>query len=373
MRTLAAVILALHGIAHWAGFRAAFWPTSIPLRRLVRIPRAVEGVVWLLLGVGFLATAALLHAQYEGYRALLVGCLLVSAAMCVVAWPEAKIGLLIDAGLLVLTLVSWPAHAGPSLSGKFEREVERSGVRAPALASTPVTEGEVAALPAAVQRYLAFMRVVGRPRDSSVSASFSGRFRRDRGDWLPCEVLQYDARSPAARLFMMELSLGHFLPVTVRDQYVRGRGSLEARAFDLLRVAQGSGYELDVGELVTYLNDAILMAPSLLLGPETTWSEIDASSFDVALTDAGTTVKARVVLDGRGAPLNFTTRDRFFDSPDGRKLRTEWETPVAGWQEADGRMLPTSAQAVWRLPDGPLPYADFRFEPRRIAFNVPPG
>src|SRR5262245_58844121 len=107
------------------------------------------------------------------------------------------------------------------------------------------------------------MRVVGRERDFSLRASFSGRFRRDASGWSTCEVEQYDSRGPVTRAFMMKLSLQGLLPVTVRDEYVHGRGSLEVRAFDLARVAQGNGYELDVGELVTYLNDAILMAPSL--------------------------------------------------------------------------------------------------------------
>jgi hypothetical protein len=373
MRTLVALVLALHGIAHWVGFRAAFWPTSIPLRRLVRLPRQLEGVVWLLLGVGFLAVAALILAEHDGYRQLLLGCLVVSLAMCIAAWPDARIGLVIDAGLLVLTLVSWPTRAGSTLTGRLARELESRGVSAPALPGQLVEARDLATLPPAARRYLTFMRVVGRPRDVSLRASFSGRFRRDPTAWLACEAQQYDTRAPVTRVFMMQLALQRVLPVTVRDEYLRGRGSLEAKAFDLLRVAEGRGYELDVGELVTYLNDAILMAPSLILGPETSWTEVDRDSFDVALTDAGTTVKARVVLDARGAPLSFSTTDRFFDAPDGRKVRTEWRTPIAGWQEAFGRMLPTSATAVWQLPSGPFAYAEFAFEPGRIAFNVPPG
>ena len=253
-----------------------------------------------------------------------------------------------------------------SLGRRLQRELEQQGVRRPELPPARVDAASVASLPAPVQRYLAFMRVVERPRDASLRAAFSGRFRLDRGTWLPCEVEQYSARAPVVRVFMMQLRLKRVLPVTVRDEYVRGRGRLQAKAFDWLRVAEQCGYELDVGELVTYLNDAILMAPSLLLGPETTWAEVDATSFDVTLTDAATTVKARVRLDPRGAPTNFITTDRFFDAGHGRRLRSEWQTPVDGWQEAAGRMLPTRAQAVWQLPTGPFPYADFSFDPARI-------
>lgn len=264
------------------------------------------------------------------------------------------------------------APHGSSLIRRFERELLRLRVGMPDLPSELVQAAAVAALPPPVRRYLEFMRVPGRPRDVSLRASFSARFRLDRGDWLPCEVEQYDTRAPVTRVFMMQLRMRHLLPVTVRDEYVRGHGTLEAKAFDAWRVAEGKGYELDLGELVTYLNDAILLAPSLLLGPETAWSAVDADSFDVALTDETSTVKARVLLDARGAPTTFITSDRFFDTPEGHRARTEWQTPVAGWQEAGGRMLPTRAQAIWQLPDGPFAYADFGFDPARIVFNAPP-
>ncbi len=264
-------------------------------------------------------------------------------------------------------------HGGRTshLPSAFEREVAAIAVGTPS--SEIVEERSVAQLPAPVGDYMRFMGVVGQPRDASLRASFSALFRRSPGAWLPCEVLQYDQRLPIARVFMMRLSLGGLLPVIVRDNYLNGHGTLRAKAFDVLSVAEGHGSELDVGELVTYLNDAILMAPSLLLGPETTWSAVDARTFDVQLTDGPTSVKARVWLDERGAPVTFSTRDRFFDAPGGKRVRTEWRTPIEGWQKVGARQLPTRAHAVWMLPTGPFAYADFTFDPTRIAFNVPPS
>ncbi|HEX7670073.1 MAG TPA: DUF6544 family protein, partial [Polyangiaceae bacterium] len=189
--------------------------------------------------------------------------------------------------------------------------------------------------------------------------------------WIPCDALQYDTRLDVARVFYMQLTLKSVVPVTVRDTYFHGSGRMQARAFDLIPIVDGKGFELDVGELVTYLNDAILMAPSLILGPETIWTAVTGNAFDVTFTDRGHSVRARVFIDERGAPTNFSTTDRFFDAPDGRRVRTEWNTPIEGWQTANGRRLPTRGQAVWMLPAGPLPYGDFRFDPARIFFNVP--
>lgn len=283
-----------------------------------------------------------------------------------------KLALAIGA-LLAVAVFALSRSTSGHLARAFGRELADAGLPTGVARPEPIDEASIASLPEPVRRYLRFMGAVGRPRDWSLRARFDARFRLAPGEWLRCEALQYDSRLRVARIFYMRLRLGGVLPVTVRDTYLAGHGTMLAKAFDLFQVAKGTGYELDVGELVTYLNDAILMAPSLLLGPEATWREVDARSFDVTLQDGPLSVTARVWLDERGAPTDFSTTDRFFDTPDGKRVRTEWRTPVSGWQEVAGRRLPTRAQAVWQLPSGPFPYADFSIDPAEIAFNVAPG
>jgi len=147
------------------------------------------------------------------------------------------------------------------------------------------------------------------------------------------------------------------------------------RLFDLLTVADGTGEEFDTGELVTYLNDGILIAPSMLLVPEVSWSHVDATSFDVALTDHGRTVTARVFIDDRGAPIDFSTTDRFVADPQDAKrlVRARWTTPLEGWQTIGGRRLWTRGRAVWHLAAGDFAYADFSPVAGSLAFNVQPA
>lgn len=113
----------------------------------------------------------------------------------------------------------------------------------------------------------------------------------------------------------------------------------------------------------------------MLLAPRVRWSEVDASSFDVELTDHGRTVKARVFIDERGAPIDFETTDRFYsDRNDASKVtRCRWTTPVDGFQDVGDRRLPTRGKAVWHPPEGELVYADFTLDPATVAFNVAPG
>lgn len=379
MRILGALLLALHGVAHLVGFRAAFWPatgtgerTSLLGGLLGLGPAGSKalGVMWLLLALSYVVSAAMALLRVPTWVNVALAASGTSLVMCALFWPEARIGLYLDVAIIVVVLLV-SRSSGAHLAATLDHELRSAALPVSLGKVELVDEQSIASLPRPVQRYLRFMGAVGRPRDWSLRARFKARFRRQPGQWLSCEALQYDTRLKPARFFVMQLSLGGALPVTVRDTYVNGRGTMRAKAFDLFRVVDGSGYEIDLGELVTYLNDAILMAPSLLLGPETTWREVDERTFDVTLRDGSLSVTARVWLDERGAPVDFSTRDRFFDGPEGR-VRTEWRTPVSGWQEVEGRRLPTRAEAVWQLASGPFSYADFSIDPGQVAFNVPP-
>ena len=83
----------------------------------------------------------------------------------------------------------------------------------------------------------------------------------------------------------------------------------------------------------------------------------DDRSFVLDFTDAGRTVRAEVLLDGRDRPQDFRTDDRYAALPGGL-VRARWSTPVKGWTVRSGRPCPTRAGAVWMLPDGPFRYAE---------------
>ncbi len=193
--------------------------------------------------------------------------------------------------------------------------------------------------------------------------------------WMPIEAVQFDTRTPIARFFHMRARMNGILPVLARDTYVQGHGRMLGKVVDLVTVVDGSGSEFDKGELVTWLNDCVLLAPSMLLGPTTRWSHLDARTFDVSLSDHESTVTARVFIDGRGAPINFETTDRFVTDPDDpshRLIRCRWTTPIESWQPVHGRTYPARGRATWHLPRGEYRYAEFELIPGTLAFDVSP-
>ncbi len=239
-----------------------------------------------------------------------------------------------------------------------------------------VTDADLSPLPEIVRRYLAFMKVPGHARDWSFRLAWTGRFRRGRTrPWMPCEAWQYNSGLAVARIMHLQIRFGRVLPVIGRDTYFDGKGRMLIKLLDRVVVGDGRGEEFDIGELVTYLNDALLLAPSMLLGSHVSWSAMDETSFDVTLTDRGHTVSGRVYVDSQGAPRDFSTTDRFLEDPTrpGTLIRGEWRTPIEVWTEVEGRPLPASASARWRLPDGEFTYIDLRLRPDTVAFNIPPG
>jgi hypothetical protein len=271
------------------------------------------------------------------------------------------------------TTIDEPGVRGSArLYRRFLQEVGAAGLPAGRRGvESAVTRSDLAELPEVVQRYFGFMGAVDRPRVWSLRARFVGTFRlRPRLGWMPAEAWQYNSGLSVARIFVMRLRFAGVVPVVGRDTYVDGRGRMIGKLLDRVTVADGSGEEFDIGELTTYLNDAVLMAPSMLLGRATCWEAVDERSFVVSLTDAGRTVSARVFVDDRGAPYDFSTTDRFADLPGGL-VRAEWRTPVEAWGVVDGRSVPSRVGAAWVLPRGRMPYVSGRLT--NLAFNVSPA
>jgi hypothetical protein len=263
------------------------------------------------------------------------------------------------------------AHGGARPPRAFLRTVAGAGLPEQPPSTEPVTEADLAGLPPVGGRYLRAMGVVGRPRTWSLRAHFVGRFRRGIDQpWMPMDAWQYNSAVEVARLFRMRLVFGHVVPMWGWDTYRAGTGRMLGKALNLVTVADGSGPEFDTSELTTWLNDAVLMAPGMLLHERTAWEQTSWSSFRVSVTDSGRTVTAEVFLDEDDRPCDFRTDDRYADLPGGL-VRAPWTTPVTGWTVVDGRPRATHGAAVWHLADGDFRYGELTLV--ELSLDVPPG
>ncbi len=237
-----------------------------------------------------------------------------------------------------------------------------------------VSRAELAALPTAAQAYMRFFGIVpGTPKHWSFELAWHGRFRLGpERHWMPIEAVQYNTREPIARFFHMRARMAHVLPVLARDTYVDGRGHMRARLAGMFPIVDENGIELDLGELATWTDDAVLFAPTMLLGPATTWRDAGERAFELDVSDADRSVSARVLVGADGAPLDFETEDRFLADPDDpkhRPIRARWTTPVNGWQQGP---LPVGVRSIWHLASGDFTYGEWTLDAARVAYDVLP-
>jgi hypothetical protein len=263
---------------------------------------------------------------------------------------------------------------GVGMRRRFQARVDRLNLPPTGPVDTaPVSDDDLSTLPSAAQRYLRFTGVVGRPRDWSFRVRFVGEFRQRPGQkFMPCEAWQYNTSLVPARVYYMRIDFAGVLPMFGVDVYRAGQGRMQGKLLGLITVADGSGPDFDLSELTTYVNDALIFAPSMLLTAAVTWAAVDKHSFDVSMSDGGISATSRVFVDEPGRMVDFSTTDRWAALPDGL-TRARWTTPIDGWLDYGGRWLPTGGHAIWHLDTGEFEYGHGRFARESVEFNLPPG
>ena len=116
MRFVLASVLAAHGVAHVVGFVSA-WKLAtlaeLPYRTTIFSGRVdvgdagirLLGVLWLLVAVVFLAAAITVVSASGWAGRVLLPVVMASLLLCVTAWPDTRLGVMVNVGLLLLLVV----------------------------------------------------------------------------------------------------------------------------------------------------------------------------------------------------------------------------------------------------------------------------
>jgi hypothetical protein len=365
MKYLLALVLALHGLIHLMGFAKAFNLASFEqLRAPIGQP---AGLLWLAAALLLLAGAVMLFVAPGWWWAPALCGVALSQLLIVMAWGDAKFGTLANLIVLAPALVAALGHAPWGFRAQYERDVA-AALAAPAPAAAPVTEADIAHLPAAVQRYLRFAGAVGRPRVESYRVRFRGALRNGPEDgWMPIVADQQSVVHDAERLFIVDAAM-YGVPATAYHRYIGDSAVFEVKIASLLKIVDARGPEMDQSETVTLFNDMCLLAPATLIDPAIRWEELDPQTVRATFTNAGHTIAAVLSFDPSGALVNFVSDDRS-RTVDGKAYEhVRWSTPVTAWHSFDGRRVP-DGEAHWQLPGGEFAYGRMAIE--QIAYNVP--
>jgi len=244
---------------------------------------------------------------------------------------------------------------------RFDRRIERRVDDLQAAATAPsdgsVGRADFADLPAPVSRYFDHVLEIGQPYARTVEVAHRGEFRLGDADapWRPFTSAQHYTVAPPGFVWDATIDLFPLVPVRVVDAYVDGTGALQARALGAIPVADAeSSPELDAGELMRYLAEAVWFPTALLPAAGVEWEPRDDRSAVATLEHDGTRVSLTFHFDDRDEIVRVTG-ERHRDV-DGSYEPTRWVGRFENYRRRNGRSVPLDGEVGWDLPEGYLAY-----------------
>lgn len=365
MRALLVVVLVLHGVIHAIGFMKAFG--LVELDALSGEITRSRGALWLGVAIALIVTAGLAATSSRTWPFVALPALVLSQALVLGAWSDAKVGTLANVALLAATIVALVDQSPSSLRSTYAREVERGLARD--AGDRLVSEDDLASLPPLVQSYLRRAGVVGKPRVQDVRIAWRAEMRRaPDAAWMSLRAEQHSffGEDPT-RLFFMEGAM-YGLPFVGLHRYAGGRATMDVRVASLWRVVDGRGPKMDQSETVTMFNDICVFAPAALLDAPVTWEPVDGRRVRGTYALGSHSVSAELVFDAAGDLVDFVSYDRY-ESADGKTYRNyRWSTPLSGYRDFGGHRVAAHGDATWAYPSGDFIYG--RFDIESIEYNV---
>ena len=237
MSTMFALLLVAHGLIHLLGFAKAFQLADLP--QLTQPISPFVGVLWLAAAVMFVAAAASLVVTPRAWWMIGAGAIGLSVLVILASWNDAKFGMVANLVVLIGVAIGFVSEGPVSLRANYDGDV--AGNLARRAAAEPVTDLDLAPLPAPVQRYLRVSGVVGMPRVRNFYARMHGRIRSGRdARWMRLAAEQHSFIDERVRLFYLNASM-YAIPVQGYHRYVGASATMQVKAAGLIRVVAAAG------------------------------------------------------------------------------------------------------------------------------------
>ena len=354
MRYATAALLLMHGLIHLPGFLKP-WRLAdlsqlsgdaiVPLSGGAR--RAV-GVLWLIAAAALVGAALVRVTDREWWWMVAGPALVLSQALIVLQWRDARAGTMANVLLTVAVAVGAGTQTFHNANLRHARALL---ARASAAAPSIVRLEDIATLPQPVRRWLEASGAVGRPRARTVRLLQRGGLRTAPDQpYMPAQATQYFTVDEPGFVWAVDVTMLRVLPVVGRDTYIDGHGRMFIKAGGLITVADGMGPTFDHGTALRFLGE-IIWFPSAAIAPYITWKAIDDRRAAATLAFNDVTASAVFEFDERGRFAGMTAQ-RYYN---GKSLET-WVIPVTEWKTIRGVEIPVRGGAVWKLAAGDFDY-----------------
>lgn len=350
-RVTFALIMVLYNLRHYIGFGEEWGPgvqaqwLAKDLIDLTGNPSKFTGGLWLVL-IFFVLAAIMYFIHRDFYWMPAVAGIIVSQALVIRFWSDAKYGTIINAILLIVVAFS---TAAIQFNSMVRREVGALIAHSEKVEGF-ITPEMIASFPQAVQRWLHRSGVVGKRSPHILRVVQKGILRtKPDGRWMPFQSIQHFSINPPAFVWAARIKGAPLLNIAGRDKYHLGRGHMLIRPLYLFTASDSRGKEIDQGTLLRYLAE-MAWFPQAAVSPYLRWERLDDNSARVTMEYGGVSASGIFFFDPSGLVQAFEARRyREFE----RIYRKEtWSVSISDYNPFNGILVGSRNEVTWKLKEG---------------------
>ena len=215
-------------------------------------------------------------------------------------------------------------------------------------------------LPPIVQRYFKHVLKDGQAYVNNVFIEHDGYFKTSKNKkWSKIKGKQYFITQKPG--FIWEGKIG---VISAKDMYLNDEGSLTIKLFNLLKLAEEKGEQINQGELLRWLGESVWFPTNLLPSENLRWVSIDDKSAKLLFNYKEFKLQYIVTFNDNYEIVKLET-ERYMD----KKSKKPWIGECTNYQEVYGIRIPFNIKATWKLDDGDYNYVDFNI--KKIEYNFP--
>lgn len=349
-RILFSSIIALHGIIHLIGFSnewklgpagGHFNKTLIPF---TENGSKVAGLLWLVACIFMIAAAHLYFSKNEWYWLPAMVGLVVSQALIIFYWQDAKYGTIINVLVAIIVLLG----AGFMSYNKLVRSEVKSIITRPTELRV-ITENDLNTLPSPVQRWLSRAGVIGTTIPQYVHVAQKGSMKtKPEADWMSFTAEQYFTIDEPA--FVWDATMkASFIPIAGRDKFIDGRGNMLIKPLYIYEMANSTGAEIDQGTLLRYLAE-MMWFPHAAVSKYVEWIPVDDAHANVTINFKGLSATGTFTFDRYGDAIGFEAMR--YGQFDGKFRRELWSIKTRNHRIFNGIRAGSTSEVTWKLMEG---------------------
>lgn len=224
------------------------------------------------------------------------------------------------------------------------------------------SQNQLDGLPPPVKRYFAHVLREGQRHVSSVKVLHDGQFRAGMGSgWAGIKGIEYlTAAEPG---FIWKGKTNWF---TATDSFTAGKGRLVVRLFSIVKILEKRGKKIDEAELMRWIAESIWFPTALLPSAKLRWLPVNDNSAKLEYTNEGQHIAFLVTFSAKDEIEAIETQ-----RCDGKGRRRLWQGKASHYRRHGGMLIPSRLEAVWKLPEGDMPYARFHLQDIRYDLVKP--